>query len=134
MKKRTRTILLFLCAAVILVPLFFVGITKFCIHSYGSGQETVLDVLKVNTGTEYILLSETEKQQKFLASDHWNCIHAMETRGYHHTDTMGTGTFYEKDDGERICLVATNQWCKLFREYSFQSINGEDKIQDILKN
>ena len=74
------------------------------------------------------------KYQTFFASDHWNCISALEKHGYQHTDTMGSCTIYENKDGNKMTLVATNYWCKLFHEYSFQNANGDRKIQDILSN
>lgn len=132
MKKKTINIIFTVATVLVFVILTSISIIKFCIASYGSGYETVSDVVKVNTGTEYVLLSNEDKYQIFLASDHWNCLNALESHGYHHVDTMGTGTFYENDQGNHICLVATDQWCKLFHEYTISGINCDARIQDIL--
>ena len=119
MKTMLRKAVIFIAVIVALIlGITFIG-TFLMMRPYDTGSASVTDVIAVNLGVkEYVVVDENDKYQRIMVKKSWQPETGAKKWGYVQKYQMGSGYFFNNEEGDCLQIVGTKDWCPLFRIYN----------------
>lgn len=121
MKKRLLKWLIGILLTFIVIVIIYMMV---CIHQYGKGKVTPLQVVEVNLFRETVVLDEHDQEVLFLTDHDWTGDELLKL-GCRETDRMGTVGYFTAPDGTKFHVNDMNEWCTFFRLHTIEGITLE---------